>query len=129
MGLLLDPREPVPLLVEDVTFLIRVFTSREKARFFRLSAPLQDLLKEGVEEGGKVTAVIEGESLRMLEQVLCLGVAGWSAGDFPADKDGYMSPATLDRIPVPAWNRIYQAIVETNTVTEEDLGNSQSPSQ
>ena len=81
------------------------------------------------EKEGKVTAFLHGESLALFEKVLRLGIAGWSAGDFPTDKDGYMSPAALDRVPVSAWNELYQAIVETNTVTEEDLGNSPSPSQ
>ena len=119
MGLLLDPKEPVEREIEGTKFLIRVFTSREYARFVKHLLPLQRGFENATEEGGEVSVDLTPEMIDHLEQIVTLGVAGVGPEKF----NGPMPGATLDAIPFRVWSELYAMILEVNSVSEGDAKN------
>jgi len=131
MALHMDPQTPVEKFVGGITYLLRVLTQREMARFATHSAAVSARLKSFPEDA---PATLDEDDIRRLERCLCLGVAGWNAEGRPewkSDHEGprHMDAALLDSIPFGDWMDLYLAIVSANQLTEADAKNSPSPPQ
>ncbi len=136
MALHLDPQTPVEKSIGGVTYLIRVLTQREMARFACLSEGITARLKS-TPQGEP--AVLEERDIVRIERCLQIGLAGWASPDcgdallppWKSDHEGprHMDVSLLDAIPFRWWMDLYAAIVETNTVTGADSKNSPSPPQ
>lgn len=134
MALHLDPQTPVAQVIGGTTYLVRVLTQREWARFAIHSDAIRARIRSA--RTGE-PAVLDEDDIRRIERCLCLGIAGWEVAPgapFPAwrcDAEGprHMDPALLDTIPFDRWMELYLAIVRANRVTEDDAGNSPSPRQ
>ncbi len=128
MGLLLDPRDPVEHVIEDVTFAVKVLTSREYVQLMKHVAPLQPLMDRATADGG--TFELDLSDVGMFEnfaECLLVGLAGYKVkgADLftPFDEDG------LDRIPFATWSELFGEILKVNNTSEEDSKNARSPSQ
>lgn len=136
MALNLDPQTPVERDIGGVTYLLRVLTQREMARFSVHSEAIRARIRATPADQ---PAVLDEDDVRRLERCLQIGVAGWS---MPAFGDSLLPPwrsspegkrvmdaALLDAIPFGVWMELYAAVIEANTVTEADSKNSPSPPQ
>jgi len=134
MALHLDPQTPVEQSIGGVTYLIRVLTQREMARFAVNSEAIRARLR-ATPEGQP--AVLDEEDIRRLERCLQLGVAGWHDSTdallppWLASPEGkrLMDASLLDAIPFGQWMPLYAAIIAANSTTEADSKNSPSPPQ
>jgi len=132
MALNLDPQTPVEKSIGGVTYLIRVMTQRERARFGANSHPIAEKFRGAAQ--GESVALDESEIVK-LERCLQLGVAGWKdAPQMPRwrcapGQPREMASELLESVPTGLWFDIYLAIIVENTVTEADSKNSPSPPQ
>lgn len=132
MALPLDPQSTVEATIGGVTYLLRILTQREMARFQIHGEAIKARIA-GTPEGE--VAVLDEDDIRRVERCLQLGVAGWKdAPTMPkwrCDAEGkrHMAADLLDAIPFGDWMALYLAIARANTVTEGDRKNSPSPPQ
>ena len=110
MGLLLDPTQAVEHVIEDVTFEIRVLSSREYVKVMKHLAPLKPLLDAGTVD------LENAEAFENFGEILTLGVRIKGATEPPWEQ--------IDRIPFRVWGYLLGKILEVNaSVTEEEAKN------
>ena len=126
MPFFIDPKDPVERVIDNITFKIRVFDGRERSRFVTHLLPLSRTWANVDDVEDAAVSMTEKDVDHMAE-IVKLGVVGWSGPDAPECKlsRGYLSDRSLGRIPFERWSELLTAVVEVNTVTEDDEGNSQ----
>jgi hypothetical protein len=125
MPFFIDPKDPVSKVIDGITFNVRVFDGRERGKFSAHLLPLSRVWSHNDED--ELVSISETD-IGHMEEIIRIGICGWGgegAPQFRTSKDGYLSRKSLGLIPFERWNELLTAVVEVNSVTEDDEGNSQ----
>jgi len=105
MALWIHGGQVKPHEIDGVTLLVRVLPARKMVEFLELAETIKD--------------DFGGDSLDTLHGLIETGLQGWAGQDAPE-----FSREALEPLSVGALQRIIQAIVTINTMSDTDRGNS-----